>query len=229
MSTVFSSPFFGLFLSISSFVIFSKLSKRLGSPLANPILLSTIFIIWFLNFFDISLASYNVGGDIITMMLYPVMAVLAYSIYKQKAVLQKYFLSIVIGSLVGSLASIISIIALCKIFGLGDIIVFTMMPKSVTTPIALELSKHLGGLPSITVAAVIITGIMGAMFLPLVAKLFGITNPIATGVGIGTASHGVGTSKAIELGEVQGATSGIAIGVAGIVTVALIMLFEAIM
>lgn len=225
MQELYANPFFGLFLTIGSFVLFSMLSKKVGSPIVNPILLSVVFIIFVLNTFNIPLKDYNIGGDIITMMLYPVMAVLAYSIYRQKEILKKYFFTIIIGCFVGSAASMISAILLCRLFGFDDVLAYTMVPKSVTTPIAIELSKHLGGLPPVTIAAVIITGIMGAMFAPIAIKVFRVTNPVAAGVGIGTASHGVGTSKAIELGEVQGATSGVAMGIAGIITVLLALLF----
>ena len=225
MTELYASPFLGLFLTIGSFVLFSMLGKKIGSPIANPILLSVAFIIFLLDIFDIPLADYNIGGDIITMMLYPVMTVLAYSIYRQKEILKQYFFTIIIGCFVGSVASMVSAVVLCRLFGLDDVLAYTMMPKSVTTPIAIELSKHLGGLPPVTIAAVIITGIMGAMFAPIAIKVFRVTNAIAAGVGIGTASHGVGTSKAIELGEVQGATSGVAMGIAGIITVFLTIVY----
>ena len=223
MKEIFASPFFGLAITIISFFVFSKFAKKVKSPLANPILLSVSFIMLFLHLFAIPLEDYDKGGQIINMFLSPVMAVLAFSIYREIHILKKYFLAIVIGCFTGSLVSVASAIMLSHLFGLSDVLAHTMAPKSVTTPIAVELSAHLGGLPPITVAAVIITGIMGAMFAPWAIKFFKVKDPVAAGVAIGTCSHGVGTSKAFELGELEGATSGIAIGVAGMMTVGLVM------
>jgi len=124
----------------------------------------------------------------------------------------------------GSLASMGSAYLLCKAFGLEDALVATMLPKSVTTPIAMAVAETLGGIVPVTVAAVILTGILGAMIAPLLIKIFHVTDPIAQGVAIGTCSHAIGTTKAMELGELQGAMSSIAIGVAGLMTV-LISLF----
>ena len=115
----------------------------------------------------------------------------------------------------------VSAAGLCMAFGLDDALTAAMIPKSVTTPIAMEISRQHGGLVAVTVAAVILTGILGAIFSPLLIKLFHITHPVAQGVGIGTSSHAVGTSKAVELGEIQGAMSGVSIGISGIITVIL--------
>lgn len=224
MKELFANPLFGVAITIISFVLFSKLAKKLKTPVANPILLSVAFIMLFLYFFDIPVANYEKGGDIINMFLSPVMAVLAFSIYKELPVLKKYFAAILAGCFFGSLVSILSAMWLCRIFGLSELLALTMAPKSVTTPIAIEVSQHLGGLPPITVAAVIITGIIGAVFAPLFIKIFHVKNSIAAGVAIGTCSHGIGTSKAFEIGELEGATSGVAIGIAGLMTVALALL-----
>lgn len=112
-----------------------------------------------------------------------------------------------------------SVYGLCRLFGVDQVMVSSLIPKSVTTPIAMDVSIRLGGEPSITVAAVIITGIIGAILAPVMIKLFRVKNPIAAGVAIGTSSHALGTAKAIEIGEVEGAMSGLAIGISGILTV----------
>jgi putative effector of murein hydrolase len=125
------------------------------------------------------------------------------------------------GTLVGSLVSVASAYFLCKAFGLDDILTKSMLPKSVTTPFAMAISESIGGIPAVTVAAVVLTGILGNVLAPLLIRLFRVKNPIAAGVAIGTASHAVGTSKAIEIGETEGAMSGIAIAMAGIFTVVL--------
>ena len=131
---------------------------------------------------------------------------------------------VVVGCLVGSVASMVSAYLLCRAFGLSEELAATMLPKSVTTPIAMAVSEALGGIVPVTVAAVILTGILGAMTAPLMVKIFRVKDPVVQGVAIGTCSHAIGTTKAMELGEVQGAMSSIAIGVAVLMTV-LISLF----
>lgn len=219
MSEVYASPFFGIFLSILTFEIGAWINKKTKSAVANPLLIAVILCILVIKIFRIPLESYYVGGDLITVFLGPATAVLALSIYSQFALLKKYFLPILLGTITGSLVSVSSAYLLCKLFHLDDVLMRSMLTKSVTTPFAIAISKNIGGIPSVAVAAVVMTGILGAVFAPLLIRLFHVKNPVAAGVAIGTSSHAVGTSKAIELGETEGAMSGIAIGMAGIVTV----------
>ncbi len=225
MNSLFASPLFGLALTIGSFVMFSRLHTQMQSPFTNPILWSNIFIIALLHCFNIPLEDYNKGGDIVTMLLGPVMTALAYAIYNQLTILKKYFIPVIAGCFTGSLAAMLSALYLSRFLGLDEVLALSMIPKSVTTPIAIEVSQHLGGIPSITVAGVIVTGILGSIFAPSAVRFFRITDPLAAGVAIGTSTHGVGTSKALEMGEVEGATSGVAIGIAGIITVLLSLFF----
>ncbi|HEX3076813.1 MAG TPA: LrgB family protein [Lachnospiraceae bacterium] len=219
MNELLGSPFFGICLSIGVFQLCRKLSERVKFPLLNPLLLTTALIIIILVVLDIPIELYNEGGDIISMFLAPATTVLAYSIYRQIQLLKRNFIPIAAGCLVGSITSMVSAYLLCNAFGLNDTLTSSMIPKSVTTPIAMEVSKSLSGIPSVTVAAVVVTGIIGSMACPVLIKVFRIRNKVAAGVAIGTCSHAAGTSKAIELGEVEGAMSGIAIGVSGIITV----------
>ena len=219
MSEVYASPFFGIFLSILTFEIGVRINKKTKSAVANPLLIAVILCILVIKIFRIPLESYYVGGDLITVFLGPATAVLALSIYSQFALLKKYFLPILLGTITGSLVSVSSAYLLCKLFHLDDVLTRSMLTKSVTTPFAIAISKNIGGIPSVAVAAVVMTGILGSVFAPLLIRLFHVKNPVAAGVAIGTSSHAVGTSKAIELGETEGAMSGIAIGMAGIVTV----------
>lgn len=223
MDAVFSSPLFGIVLCIFTFEIGVWLNRKTHSPLANPLLIAVALCIAFLQIFSIPLAAFNEGGRMISMFLAPATAALALSIYGQIDVLKKNLLPIAAGTLVGSLTSIISVLGLCKLFGLSDELTASLIPKSVTTPIAMEISQQQGGIVSITVAAVIVTGIFGAIFAPTLLKLFRVKDPVEAGIAIGTCSHALGTSKAVELGEVEGAMSGIAIGAAGIFTVLLSM------
>ena len=219
MNEFLNSPFFGLTLSFGLYIFCKYLSDKTNLAILNPLLITTVLIIAFLTIFGIPLESYNAGGDVISMFLAPATTVLAYSIYKQIILLKKHFIPIAIGCLVGSITSMGSTYLLCKAFDIESSITASMIPKSVTTPIAMEVSSSLSGITSITVAAVVVTGILGSILCPVLMKIFRIDNKVAAGIAIGTCSHAAGTSKAIEIGEIEGAMSGIAIGVSGIVTV----------
>lgn len=221
MTDIFANPLFGIVLSILTYSFGVYLNRKTKSPLVNPLLVAMAFIIILLQVFDIPYEDYNEGGKIITMMVAPATAALGYSIYKQIATLKKYFIPLFAGCLAGCLASVGSVILLCRLFVMENSITSSLIPKSVTTAIAMEISEQLGGIPAITVPIVIVTGILGAVFSPLLIKLFHIDHAVAQGVAIGSCSHAVGTSKALELGEIQGAMSGISIGVSGIITVIL--------
>ena len=199
MDAVFSSPLFGIVLCIFTFEIGVWLNRKTHSPLANPLLIAVALCIAFLQIFSIPLADFNEGGRMISMFLAPATAALALSIYGQIDVLKKNLLPIAAGTLVGSLTSIISVLGLCKLFGLSDELAASLIPKSVTTPIAMEISQQQGGIVSITVAAVIVTGIFGAIFAPTLLKLFRVKDPVEAGIAIGTCSHALGTSKGSSL------------------------------
>ncbi|SFR83218.1 LrgB family protein [Anaeromicropila populeti] len=225
MNSLTASPLFGILLSISAFLLGSALNRKTKSPLVNPLLVAISFIIIILHSFHIPLENYQQGGNMISLFLAPATTVLGYSVYKQIEILKKYFIPVAAGCFVGSLTSMGSIYLLCHLFHLDSTLTFSLIPKSVTTPIAMEVSSQLSGIPSITVAAVVATGILGSVTAPILVKIFRIQNPVAAGTAIGTCSHAVGTSKAIELGEIQGAMSGIAIGMSGIITVLLALFF----
>ena len=152
------------------------------------------------------------------MMLGPVTAVLALNIYHQRTLLREYFWPVLAGCLAGTLTSVGSILLLCRLLALESPVTASLLPKSVTTAIAVAIADSGGGIQSITVAAVLIAGVVGAIFAPLFARLFRITDPVAEGVAIGACSHALGTSKAMELGQLQGAMSSISLCVCGIMT-----------
>lgn len=222
---LFSSPFFGLALSIVCWCFAGWLQKKTGLLVCNPVLVASLLVIAVLLVFQIPLEHYNAGGSIIKLMLGPATAVLALNIYQQRKVLKEHFLPVLLGCLAGSLASIASVLLLCKLFQADQMFTASMLPKSVTTAIALGISENGGGIGGITAAAVIITGVEGAMLAPLFAKLFRITDPVAEGAAIGACSHAVGTSKAMEIGALQGAMSSIALCVCGIMTSILVLFF----
>lgn len=219
MNELTASPYFGIIISVFAFEIGIVINKKLKTPIANPLLIAILLIIAVLQVCRIPLENYNAGGQIITMFLAPATAALGISIYSQLEVLKKNWLPVVAGTAVGAAVSMCSVFVLCKLFKLDETLTASLLPKSVTTPIAIEVSAQLGGLVPVTVAAVIITGIAGAILAPVMIKVFRIKEPIAAGVAIGTCSHAMGTTKALELGQVQGAMSGIAIGITGIMTV----------
>lgn len=219
-----SSAYFGIALTLICFTFASMIYSKFKSPFLTPVVTALIFIIAILKIFKIPAENYSVGGNMISVMLTPATAVLAVSIYKQLDILKKNLLPVLVGVFVGSLTSVFSVLILCKLFGLENGLTAAMLPKSVTTPIAIELSEQHGGIVSVTVACVMITGIFGAIFSPILIKLFNIKDSVAAGIAIGTSSHALGTSKAIEIGELEGAMSGVSIGVAGLIT-SLILIF----
>ena len=224
MNELISSPFFGVVLCIGTYAVGLWINRKTKSPVANPLLIAIALVIAILLIFHIPLEEFNKGGDFIAFFLIPATAALALSIYRQVWLLKRNFLPIIIGSAVGSLVSMGSVYGQCRLFRLDVVLTYSLIQKSVTTPIAMDVSLQLGGEPSITVAAGVVTGITGAILAPAFIRLFRVNNPIAAGVAIGTCSHALGTAKALEIGEVEGAMSGIAIGVSGILTVLFAML-----
>ena len=216
---LFASPFFGISLSVITFWIGTRIQKKTGLVLCNPLLIAIVLVSAVLLVCRIPYESYNEGGAIINMFLAPATACLAVSIYTQINLLKENWLPIVVGCTAGSITSMVSIYLMCRLFRLDEAITASLLPKSVTTPIAVSISQNLGGIQAITVVAVILTGIMGSIMSPVLIKLFRVKDPVAAGLAIGACSHAVGTSKALELGETEGAMSGLAIGICGILTV----------
>ena len=214
-----NNMFFGLFISLIAFEIGLIIYRKTKFPLFNPLLIAIIIVIGFLKVFNIDFDTYNQSGQFINMFLGPATTVLAVPLYKQFELLKKNFIPIIIGITIGSLVGILSVISISVFFKLDSLITISLLSKSVTTPIGIEITNQLGGLTPVTVLAIIISGIIGAVVAPTVCKVFKITNPVAVGVSIGTASHAVGTSKAFEIGETEGAMSSLSIGIAGVITV----------
>ena len=224
MRELLASPYFGIFLSIAAYALGCGLNRKFRTPLCNPLLIAIVLVVGVLLVFRIPYEAYNAGGEIISLFLAPATACLAVGIYSKLAVLKKYWLPILVGAVAGSASSMLSVYALCRLLGLDEQLTVSLIPKSVTTPIAVGIVESAGGLTPITVVAVIVTGILGAILAPTMIRLFRISDSVAAGLAIGACSHAVGTSKAVELGEVEGAMSGLAIGVCGVVTVVLSLL-----
>ena len=216
--SLLSSPFLGLFLSAAAWCLGCQVQKKTGFLLCNPLLIAVALIIAVLAVFRIPYASYAAGGDFIKLMLGPVTAVLALNIYNQRDILRENFLPVLAGCLAGSLTSVGSVLLLCRLFRVEETLTASLLPKSVTTAIAIGVAESQGGVGGIAAAAVIITGLIGAVLAPLFARVFHVTQPVAEGLAIGACSHALGTARAMEIGQVQGAMSSIAICVCGIMT-----------
>ena len=219
------SPLVSILISLVAYQIGVFIYRKTKITLLNPLLLGIIFVISILVIFDIPLNEYNKGTEIITFFLAPATVVLAVPLYNQIETLKKNIVPILFGITVGSTSAILSVIFLSKLVNLEKDVLISILPKSITTAIGIEITKALNADTALTIVAIVSTGIVGAAIGPTICKWSKIDNSIAKGVAIGTASHAVGTSKAIEIGEVEGAMSGLAIGIAGIVTVFLIPLF----
>ena len=172
-----------------------------------------------LMIFKVDYKKYNESAKYISYLLTPATVCLAVPLYEQMSLLKKNFRAVAVGIVSGVLASLVSVLALSRIFGLSHELYVTLLPKSITTAIGMGVSEELGGIVTITVAVIIITGILGNVIAELVCKIFRIQNPIAKGLALGTASHAIGTAKAMEMGPVEGAMSSLAIAVAGLLTV----------
>ena len=191
----------------------------LGWAVLNPLLVSIILVIIALKGFGISYEVYNASAKYISYLLTPATVCLAVPLYEQLELLKKNKVAVVCGILSGTLASLTGIFVLCMLFGFNHQQYVTMLPKSITTAIGMGVSEELGGYVTLTVAIIIITGILGSVLAETACRIFKITEPVARGVAIGTASHAIGTSKAMEMGETEGAISGLSIAVAGLLTV----------
>lgn len=220
-----NSAYFGLGISLAAYIIGIQLKKKLKLSILNPLLVSIILVIAFLIAFDIDYESYNQSGKYLSYFLTPATVCLAIPLYQQIDLLKKNFKAIMIGILTGVLTSLASILVLSVIFRLTHEIYVTLLPKSITTAIGIAVSEELGGLKTITVVSISLTGILGSVIGEGVCRLFKIKNPISVGLSLGTASHAIGTTKALELGEVQGAMSSLSIAISGLLTVILAPIF----
>lgn len=219
MKEIISTPVFALLISILAYEVGIYINKKTKIAFFNPLMIAIIFVMGFLLVSGIPLEDYKKGGDFISMFLTPATVILAVPLYKNINSLKNDYIAIFGGVIVGSITAIISVWGMSKAFGLPKEMLASLIPKSITTPLGIELSTTIKGIPSVTVAAIIFTGIVGAVFSPFVLKLFRIKDSTAKGIAIGTSSHALGTTKAVELGEAEGAMSGLAIGLAGLVTV----------
>ncbi|HSQ89057.1 LrgB family protein [Romboutsia sp.] len=222
MYNILDTPIFGLVITILFFNLGLYMQKKTKNPIMNPLLIAIIGIILFLNLLKIPYESYKKGGDIINFFLGPITIILAVPLYKQFELFKNHILEILIGIGCGVLVSFISLEIIGRLTNVNIDIINSLIPKSITTPMGISLTNTINGVEAITVVAIILTGILGAIIAPIIFKIGKIKHPVAKGIALGTSAHALGTSKALEMGEVEGAMSGLSIGISGIITVILI-------
>lgn len=223
------SVFFGAMVSLAAYEAGLLIRRKFKLAILNPLLIATVCVMAVLLLFKVEYKHYNEGAKYISYLLTPATVCLAVPLYQQLELLRKNLKAVAGGITAGVLASLSSVFLLARLFSLTHEQYVTLLPKSITTAIGMGVSEELGGIPTITVAVIIITGILGNVIAELAFKIFRIEEPIAKGLALGTASHAIGTAKAMELGKVEGAMSSLAIAVAGLITVAGASLFANLM
>mgnify|MGYP002512814503 FL=1 len=213
------SLFFGAVISLAAYEGGLLLKKKFKLAILNPLLIGTVCIMAVLSLLKIEYRHYMEGAKYISYLLTPATVCLAVPLYRQLGLLRQNLKAVAGGIASGVLASLLSVFLLAKLFGLSHEQYVTLLPKSITTAIGLGISEELGGITTITVAVIIVTGILGNIIAEFIYRIFHIEEPVAKGLALGTASHAIGTAKAMEMGEVEGAMSSLAIAVAGLVTV----------
>ncbi len=218
LQTFVKSPLFGIVLTLATFALARTLFHRTRLLILHPVLVSIVVIIAVLRTSGVSYADYMRGGSIITFLLGPAVVALGLPLYEELRELRKNAMSISVAVLFGSLVGVLSAALPAALSEGGRQLIASLAPKSVTTPIAMDISGAIGGIPSLTASVVVLTGVFGAVLGPVILRLVGITEGIAFGLAMGTASHGIGTARAVETGSVEGAASSLALCLNGIVT-----------
>lgn len=226
MKDLTAQPYFGVMLTVAAYWLGMKIQKKTRLAICNGMLIAVLLVIAVLQVFRIPYESYWQGGELINLFLGPATACMAVTIYSQRKLLARHWLPVLVGCVVGVVTAMGSILVLCRLLGLDRAMTMSLLPKSVTMPIATVVAQGHGGTVAVTVAAVVVTGMLGNLCAPLLVRLFRVKDPMAVGLGIGACSHAMGTAKALELGETEGAMSGLAIGLCGILTTVLALLAD---
>ena len=214
-----SSVFIGVLISLASYGIGMWLKKKTGLSFMNPLLVSIILVIVFLQVSGVSYQTYAAGANAISFLLTPATICLAVPLYQQFNLLKKNWKAVVAGVVSGVVSSLVCILLLALLFKFDHQTYVTFLPKSITTAIGMGVTEELGGYVSLAVVVIVITGVIGNVIAEGVLKLFRIEEPIAKGIAIGSSSHAVGTAKAMEIGPIEGAMSSLSIVVCGLLTV----------
>ena len=219
------SLFFGAVISLIAYEIGLLLRRKFALAILNPLLISIVIVIVLLKVFHVDYSAYNESAKYLSYLLTPATVCLAVPLYEQLTLLKKNLLAVACGIVSGTLSSLAGIFVLSRLFSLDHRLYVTFLPKSITTAIGIGISEELNGIVTITVAVIIITGILGNVIADGIFRLFRIKNPLAKGLALGTASHAIGTARAMEMGPVEGAMSSLAVAVSGLLTVVIISFF----
>ncbi|MFG6385896.1 MAG: LrgB family protein [Muribaculaceae bacterium] len=214
----FTNKIFLIAATFISFMVAQQLQRRTGVKLLNPILVSMIAMIVLLKSLGIDYDTYKAGGEYIEMWLKPAVVALGVPLYRQLSSIRRQWLLLLLSEIAGCVAGIVSVVLVAKALGASHEIIMSLAPKAVTTPIAMEISSAVGGIPALTAAVVVCTGIFGGMAGFKIVKLTHVSSPIAQGLSIGTAAHAVGTSVAMERSEHYGAFSSLGLTINGLLT-----------
>lgn len=220
-----SSAVWGVTLTIGAFALGTFINRKTGKAWCNPLLLGSLFVILLLSLSKIPYSEYKDSASPLSYLLLPATVSLAIPLYEKWELLKSNLTAILSGILAGVLTSLGSITALALLLKLDTAQAVTLLPKSVTTAIGMDVAETLGGIPALAGAVIILTGITGNLTAQGLCKALKITDPLAKGIGIGTASHAIGTAKALELGQVEGAMSSLAVALAGVITAFLAPVF----
>lgn len=213
-----TSSAWGVMVTLAAFALGTLLHRKTKAAWCNPLLLGSIFVVVLLSILKIPYPDYKQSASPITWLLFPATVSLAVPLYEQWELLKKNVLAIAAGIGAGVITSVASLLLIAWVFQLDTAGAVSLLPKSVTTAIGVDVAAELGGIPALTTAVIVLTGIMGNLMAVSLCRLLRITNPIAKGIAIGTSSHAIGTSKALEMGQVEGAMSSLSIAVAGVLT-----------
>lgn len=208
----------GVTLTLAAFALGSWINKKTGQAIFNPLLLGSIFVILFLSLVQIPVSEYKKSVQIISYLLLPATVSLAVPLYEQWQIMRKNALAVLCGIAAGSVTSMLSVLAIGAVLKLDPALTVSMMTKSVTTAIGVEVAAELGGIASLAGAMIVLTGILGNLSASALCRIAGLHDPVARGVAIGTGSHAVGTARALQMGQVEGAVSSLSIAVAGVLT-----------
>lgn len=220
------SVFFGAFLSLLFYEVGVLCKRKWKKAFLNPLLISVVLTIAFLVILKIPYSTYQEGAKYLSYLLTPATVCLAIPLYEQFELLKKNVWAIMAGIVSGMFTSLVTVLVFAVVFHFTHEEYVTFLPKSITTAIGMGVSEQLSGYVAITVAVIIMTGVLGNIIAEPVCRLFKVTDPVAKGIGIGSASHAIGTTRAMEMGEIEGAMSGLSIAVSGVMTVFASVLFS---
>lgn len=226
MEQIINSSYLWITITFAAYIIGKYVHKKTGTYILAPILIAIIIVASIIKISGVPYQAYKEATKPIYMLLLPATICLAVPIHRQMKFLRKNLFLILVGTFIGAITAMGSVYILCRLFGIDSTLLASLVPKSITSAIAIDVSSKLGGIPSITVVCLMITGLTGAITLPKFLRIFKITDSLETGLAMGTAAHVLGTTRAVEIGEVESAAAGIAVVLTGIFTVIVAMAFH---